>query len=281
MKTLSPALAAHLKAELSTLARLVKISCRDGTVLGFTDHDRPLVVDGVTYFADSAFQASAMQSRQGLATDNMDIAGILNNDALNETDIAAGKYDHARIDVYLCNWADLSQGVMQLRRGWIGEVVIKGSEYQAELRGLHDLLQRPVGSTFTPECRHRLGDSKCTVNISSYTVAGSVTSALDNGRFYDSARSEGDGYFDYGLLTWTGGANAGRAIEVKSYAGNLFTLWLPQAQIIVPGDAYTVYRGCDKRYETCRTVFSNLAHFGGFPHLPGVDRILNYPDPRV
>jgi len=281
MKTLSPALASHLKAELSTLARLIKITRTDSVVLGFTDHDRDLVVDGVTYLADSAFQASAMQARQGLSTDNLDIAGILNSAAISDTDIADGKYDHARVDVYLCNWADLSQGVMQLRRGWMGELVVKGNEYQAELRGLHDLLQRPVGSTFTPECRHVLGDSRCAVSLASHTVTGTVTSVLDSGRFYDSARTESDTTFAYGLLTWTSGANTGKAVEVKSYADKLFTLWLPQTQSIATGDGYSVYRGCDKRYETCRTIFSNLANFGGFPHLPGVDRMLNYPDPRV
>jgi uncharacterized phage protein (TIGR02218 family) len=281
MKTLSPALEAHLAGELATLATLIKISRRDNMVLGFTSHDQDLAVDGVTYKADSAFEASALEARQGLSTDNLEIAGILDGSALDGDAVRRGLYDHARIDVYLCNWADLSQGVMQLRRGWLGEVTLKGSEYQAEVRGLHDLLQRPIGASFTPECRHQLGDNRCTVNLAGYTVSGSATSVLDAARFYDSSRSEADGYFDSGLVTWTSGPNAGLSMEVKRFADKLFTLWLPMPQAITAGHAFTAIAGCDKRYATCRTKFSNLVNFGGFPHLPGVDRILNYPDARA
>ncbi|MBI3419253.1 MAG: DUF2163 domain-containing protein, partial [Proteobacteria bacterium] len=163
MKTLSPELQAHLQQELSTTAILIKITRRDGEILGFTSFDADLMVGGVTYKADAAFQASALESRNALSTDNLSIAGLIDDAAVSDTDILAGRYDHARVDVYLCNWADLTQGLMQLRRGWLGEVTLKGGQYQAELRGLHDLLQRPVGDIFTPTCRHDLGDAQCGV----------------------------------------------------------------------------------------------------------------------
>ena len=281
MKTASPALQAHLEAELSTLATMVKLTRKDGVVMGFTSHDRDLVLSGVTYKAQGGFSASALESRQGLSTDNLEIAGVIGADGLAESDLRAGVYDHARLDVYLCNWADLSQGTMQLRRGWIGEVQLKGGQYLAEVRGLHDLLQRPIGSTFTPECRHQLGDARCGLSLAALTVTGSVTLVSDASLFYDSARSEADATFAYGLLTWLSGANAGLSMEVKSFAGQRFTLWLPMPHDIAEGDQYQVTRGCDHRYETCRSVFGNLLNFGGFPHLPGVDRILNYPDARA
>lgn len=281
MKSCSPSLETHLAGELATLATLVKITRRDAVVLGFTTHDRPLVVDGVTYMADSAFQASALESRAGLATGNMDIAGVVDSGAITAGDIAAGRYDHARVDVYMCNWSDLTQGALQLRRGWLGEVKLSGGGYVAELRGLHDLLQRPIGSTFTPECRHRLGDARCGVALGGFTATGSAGIVLDAARFYDAGRSEADGWFDGGLLTWTSGPNAGLSMEVKRFSDQMFTLWLPMPDLIVGGHGYSVIAGCDRRYETCRVKFSNLANFGGFPHLPGVDRILNYPDARA
>lgn len=36
-------------------------------------------------------------------------------------------------------------------------------------------------------------------------------------------------------------------------------------------------RYCDKRFETCRDVFSNSMRFRGFPHMPGNDFILSGP----
>jgi len=36
--------------------------------------------------------------------------------------------------------------------------------------------------------------------------------------------------------------------------------------------------GCDKRFDTCRLKFDNLANFQGFPDLPGDDWVIAYPD---
>ena len=44
MKTLSPALAAHMDGEVTTLATCWKLKRRDGVILGFTDHDTDVVV---------------------------------------------------------------------------------------------------------------------------------------------------------------------------------------------------------------------------------------------
>ncbi|MEJ0062410.1 MAG: DUF2163 domain-containing protein [Alphaproteobacteria bacterium] len=279
MKTLSPALQEHLAGELATLSYLVKITRRDGTVRGFTNHDRDIVLDGVTYKADGAFSPSAIASTSKLAADNLEIGGITGND-ITAADLAAGRYDHARADVYVCNWADLGQGALQLRRGWLGEVTLAGERYTAELRGLHDLLPREFGDYYTAECRHDLGDVHCAVALAPLTVTGAVTTVIDTANFLDASRAEADGLFDHGKLQWTTGANSGLAVEVKKWDATLsqFVLWLPLPNPIAVGDAYTVYAGCDKRLATCKDKFGNLANFGGFPHMPGVDKILQYPD---
>lgn len=278
MKPISPQLQSHLSGELTTLAQLVKITRRDGVVKGFTTHDRDLAIDGVIYKADGALTPSDNESRAGLAVDNLDITGMLSSAEITDADLASGLYDFARADVYVCNWADLSQGVVYLRRGWFGQVTITGSCYVAEVRGLHDLLQRPVGDYYTPECRFDLGDESCGKAIEA--VTGSVTAVFDNANFSDAAQSGSDGVYNYGKLTWASGANAGQSIEVKTWNADQkqFTLWLPAAHAINVGDEYSVAAGCDKRFSTCKTKFANATNFGGFPHVPGVGNILKYPD---
>lgn len=279
MKPLSTSLAAHLSGEVTTLAYLVKITRADAVVKGFTTHDQNIVIGGVTYKADGALTPSAIQSQAGLNTDNLDITGILNSSDITDADIAAGRYDHARVDVYACNWADTTQGTLQLRRGWLGQVAREGAHYTAELRGLHDLLQRPVGATYTPECRFDLGDSRCGINLTARTGTGSVTSPIDAATFTDTAQSASTGFYNYGKLTWTSGSNAGMAMEVKNWdlPSQTFTLWLPMPAVPQSGDAYAVTQGCDKRFTTCSGNFGNAANFGGFPYVPGVGNILKYP----
>lgn len=282
MKSISNALQSHLNSETTTLATLVKVTRADGVVKGFTTWDRNLMVDGILYKADGAMTPSALQSTAGLATDNLDITGILNSSDITASDIENGLYDHARVDMYVCNWADLTQGTLQLRRGWIGTLSLSGDHYVAELRGLHDLLQRPIGSYYTPECRYDLGDNHCSKSLTGLTVTGAVSVATDQATFSDFTRSESDGYFNYGKLTWTSGANSGLSIEVKNYdgAGLVFNLWLPMPYAIGVGDTYSLYPGCDKRFATCRDKFANAVNFGGFPYLPGVGNILKYPNGR-
>lgn len=282
MKAMTAELQAHLDGELTTLAYLVKVTRADGVVMGFASCDQDVTLGGVTYRADGAFAPSAVQSTSGMATDNLELVGILSSGAISDSDIAAGLYDHARVDVFMCNWADTSQGALQLRRGWIGEVTRAGDSHAAELRGMHDILQRPVGAICAPECRHDLGDALCGVALAPLTVTGSVTGVVDGMTFMDSSRTEDSGWFAYGKLTWMSGANAGVSCDVKSWdlGAQTFVLRLPLAHMPEAGDAYSAAAGCDKRFTTCKAKFANGANFGGFPHVPGVGNLLKYPDAR-
>jgi uncharacterized phage protein (TIGR02218 family) len=280
MKTISTALTAHLGGETTTLAQLIKITRRDGVIKTLTDHDQDLVVDGLTYRADGAFDFTSLTTDSDLEAEADPVSGLLDSSQISEADLRAGRYDQARIDVYLCNWADPMQGVLQLRRGWLGEVTLRDGQYQASLRSLHDLLEREVGDVYTPECRYDFGDSRCSVVLAGYTVTGTVSLPINETQFADSSRAEPDGVFAYGKLTWTSGANQGLAADVRSWeaASQTLSLWLPAPNPISLGDSYQLQRGCDKRFSTCSGVFNNAVNFGGFPHLPGINKILQYPD---
>jgi uncharacterized phage protein (TIGR02218 family) len=89
-----------------------------------------------------------------------------------------------------------------------------------------------------------------------------------------------DGWFAAGKLTFTGGANAGEAMEVKRHHSDgesvSLALWQAFAEPIALGDTFVVTAGCDKRFDTCRARFDNALNFRGFPHIPGNDFILRY-----
>jgi uncharacterized phage protein (TIGR02218 family) len=84
-----------------------------------------------------------------------------------------------------------------------------------------------------------------------------------------------DGWFTRGVLTWTGGANAGARSEVEAHraavsAAALELLTAPPSAI-APEDTFSVDAGCDKRWTTCKAKFANTANFRGFPMIPGDD----------
>lgn len=279
MKTIPTLLAAHLAGEVTTLATCWKLKRRDGVELGFTNHDRDLVVSGLTYQAKSGFTPSAISSSSGLSVDNLDLEGLLDAGSITEADIMAGKYDFAEIEIFMVNHADLSQGLLALRKGWMGEVSVQNGIFIAEMRGLAQKLAQNIGELFSPSCRASLGDSRCKVNMTLQTHTGTVTTATGRQEFKDSARSEASGIFSGGSVTFTSGANNGLSMEVKEYiyqsgSGGRIILAMPMPYAISVNDQYSMNKGCDKTLATCKARFDNVANFRGEPHVPGMDRMM-------
>jgi uncharacterized phage protein (TIGR02218 family) len=272
MKSLSPSLQAHLDSGTTTLCWCWKIVRRDGLILGFTDHDTPLSFAGTAYEAATGFTASEVQSGLGLAVDNLTVAGALSSQSLNETDLAAGLFDNADVEIWRVNWAAPDQRVM-LRKGSLGEVKRGKSGFSAEVRGLAHALNQPAGRVFAHGCDADLGDARCGVTLT--PVTGTVASAADARRITATGLGAyASGWFTGGKLSFTSGTNTGRAMEVKRHAGAALELWQAMSEPIVPGDAFSVTPGCDKQFATCKTKFANAAAFRGFPYMPGNDAAL-------
>jgi uncharacterized phage protein (TIGR02218 family) len=276
VKTLPDGMQAHLDSGATTLCWCWQLARGDGVVLGFTDHDRPLAFGDVTFEAVSGFTASEVQSSLGLSVDNLELAGALSSAAIREDDLAAGLYDNAAIRLWRVNWADVAQRVL-MRAGTLGAVTRAGGAFHAELRGLAQQLNQPVGRAFGRLCDADLGDARCGVAIT--PAMGVVLAASDARRFTaDGLTAFDEEEFTGGKLTFTSGANAGRAMEVKRH-GNSIALWQAMSAPIASGDGFTITPGCDKTYATCRGRFGNAVNFRGFPHMPGNDAVIGGPSP--
>lgn len=83
-----------------------------------------------------------------------------------------------------------------------------------------------------------------------------------------------DGAYDFGVVTFTGGANAGLSFEIRESSGGRLQLFERPPHPVEIGDAIEVVPGCDKRPETCRERYANLLNFRGEPFLPGSDALL-------
>jgi len=277
MKTLTPQLAGHIDETVTSLATCWRLARRDGVVLGFTTHDRTLTIDGLPYRAASGFTPTAIASSNALNVDNLEVEGVLSSAAISNADLRAGRFDFARIDIFMVNWAAPDDGKLSLRSGWLGEVTARDGRFSAEVRGLMQPLQQTIGAAFSPECRADLGDLDCRVALASFTVTGAVTATTSADSFSDSARTEPDGWFDYGLLTWLSEPNAGLEMEIKTQTGPLMTLFQAMPLAIQIGDGYNVTAGCDRRFATCKTKFANGINFRGEPFVPGRDALFAYP----
>lgn len=285
MRSLPTDFESHLKSGTTTLCNCWKLSRNDGTIKGFTDHDNNFEFDGVLYEAASGFVGSEAVSRVGLSVDNMEIHSALSSSALKETDLANGLYDNAEIEVYLVNWANPSQRVLQ-RVGNVGEVKRGSLSFMAEVRGLAHNLQQPQGRIFQQTCDAEIGDDRCTVNLD--TTAFSITSSVANiqtGQSFTSIDlgSYSSNWFNGGKVEWLTGANAGTKSEVKGHlkqseAISVVSIWQQLGSPMQVGDQFKITAGCDKTFGTCKSKFSNQNNFRGFPHIPGNDFIIKSPN---
>lgn len=277
-RSISVALKNHLASDVTTLAMLWKVIRRDGQVFGFTDHDADLTVDGVLYAAATGFNASAVSTSAAFNVDNLDVDGIFSAAAITEADILSGVWDNAEVLVFLCNWADLTQGVMKLRRGWLGQAKTGRGTFTTELRGLMQRVQQNVGEVYSPNCRADLGDTRCKVVLTPFTFTATVTTAVTRRTFNASSLTQADNYFAFGQMTWTSGANNGLAMEIKSSlsSGGAIALQLPMPFDIVVGDTFSIVTGCDRTLATCRDKFANVLNYRGEPYLPGIDQVMLY-----
>jgi uncharacterized phage protein (TIGR02218 family) len=283
MRTIPPVLQTKLDAGATTLCRCYVLRRADGVTLGFTDHDEDIDIAGTLCRAGTGLSASEVSTRLGMAVDGAEVTGALSDDALTEDDLAAGRYDGASVETWLVDWSEPALRVL-LSKDTLGEVRRESRAFSAELRSAMARLNMETGRLYTATCAADLGDARCTVALASPALTGSGVVGVLQGVSAFTASGLGayaDGWFTAGKLTFTGGANDGHAVEVKSHrVGGVIAiaLWQAAPQPIAPGDTFTISAGCDKRFTTCRDRFGNVTNFRGFPHIPGNDFVMRYPN---
>lgn len=266
----------------TTLARAWAVTRRDGVTLGFTDHDRVLEFDGITFAPDAGLSSRAQMGTTGLAVDNSEVQGALSSAAISEADIEAGRYDGAEVRLWQVDWRDVT--TRQLRfRGSLGEIRRGEGAFHAELRGLTERLNQPRGRVFQRSCSAVLGDAACGFDLTQPGYAVDVVAGVNDGQTFafPGLDAQAAGWFAQGRLRVLDGAARGLEGIVKEdrLTGSLreVLLWAPLRAVVAPGDRLRLIAGCDRRAETCRVKFDNLLNFQGFPFLPGEDWLLVGP----
>ena len=279
----SEAFLEHAASGLTTLCRAWAIARPDGQSFGFTDHDRDLSFDGLTFRADTGLSAAALAQSTGLSVDNTEALGALSDASVREDEIEAGRFDGADVRAWVVNWADQDVRWLQFR-GTIGEIRRSGGAFQAELRGLTEALNRPLGRIYQKPCTAVLGDAQCrfALDTPGYSHEGWPDRVTDGRVFeWDALPGFEAGWFQRGRLDVLDGGGAGLWGAIKSDrledGVRRIELWEPIRHALDASALLRLTAGCDKRLETCRLKFNNILNFQGFPDLPNEDWVMAYP----
>lgn len=265
-------------------AQIWTITRTDDVVFRFTSLDRDLEYLGQAYQACGSLVPSASENVAELdSAGSMDLTGMVGGDAdigwINSWDLYSGKFDGARVEAWLVPWA--GEGVPQkLLGGTFSPVELTEVGFRTEISGDGDRLkQTPLVQTLQPGCRWKFGDPvTCGKDLAPLTVTGTVDDGAGVREFVDAARAEAAGYFKFGRVTFTSGANTGIPAEIKEHtAGGNFQLWPRLPFAIAAGVTYEMTPGCtnlkaaDGGCDGC-TAWGQLSRYGGFDKVPGRDK---------
>ena len=279
------ALQANLDSATPSVTRCIRIQKKDGTALGVTMWDTPVVYDHgdgwgeIEYSAQAGVDASDIMSDIGYSVSNAEgrILAATNNDGLTPEAVEAGELDDAEWTCFLLDPMNPSPGSAAiLDAGDIGEVrVERGLVIIPELLSYMMRLQQPVGHVFQRPCRAIFGtppDSQtgCGVNAEALWAAGQVVSVgAESDRTFTG---EFDGWFP-GRLEFLTGPNVGKRYAIESVSGATLSLADTTPYLIGPGDLYRHRPDCTKLpngTQGCK-FWGNYLNYKGEDNIPSGD----------
>lgn len=274
-RSLSPTFQSHLQGSLTTLAHVLLITLRNGRQIGFTTHDRPLIINGLTYSPNNSMIPTAAQTTLEAVGSNAEVTGYFSTDAITEIELMSGALDGALYTLALVNWQSPSLNSADciiLGSGKLGKLTADDQTYRVEALSLTEILKEDKQPRITTVCTAEFGDGRCNASLAAHTFNATV---VDGDRYGVtlSDLTQANGWFDNGLLVL--GASQFR---IKSWFDNRVEFTVPLFSALASGTVVQVISGCDKLAYTCRSKFSNIINYRGFPHLPNKDDSVRGPD---
>lgn len=276
MKSATPELLALLNSQTQfSMADLLTITLKSGTVLRYTSADIPLVWGGQT-FVPFRFKRGKTRVVIGVEVDSLDLTLYVGVDDLIGSVpyprfAQNGGFDGASVKLekaFLTDWAAPIIGALWMFSGRVSDLTPSRTEIKLGVKSDLELLniQMPR-NLYQPRCGYTLYDTGCGVSKAAFKVTAAVTSQSTRSNILCNV-SNPAGWFAGGLLLFTSGPNAGVTRTIKSSAPGVLEVALPLPVAPNPGDGVDVWPGCDKTQATCTAKFNNKARFRGFPFVP-------------
>ena len=263
--------------EVATTALALRLDRADGVALGLTSHDRALTIGGLRHAPHPGLTVSTIRHSGTLEPGGLDIMGGLSSAAISDADLAAGRWNGARITLTRVDWREPDTAATLLFTGHFGAVQMADGRYTVEVLEARPILAEAARIPYAaPGCRARFCDVACGLNAARFTVAAEV-SAMDGAAVTLTLPTARLPDFVGGRLRWLEGAMRGLWVDVVAVEAGALILANPPILPIATPVRVQLIEGCDHRLSTCATRFANAINFRGEPHLPGMDLLTRYP----
>ncbi len=282
---------AELPTSSLTLARCCKLQLRDGTEIGFTDHDRNIEVGlgsdlygPVVYQADEGMIVGDIDLALGLHADNTEIA-LPFGGITRLRHLVGRRLNHATVYLFDVDHSDPTPVAMEVMKGQVSDARAEGPLARLEVRSQSDYWNQVVGEVMGPRCSADFGDARCKKEVPPVLA---IVTAVESTQRFSVNLVRADNFFRYGTALFTSGDLAGVwSEEVYKYEGATGTVELVASLPDAPqvGDELQLSVGCsrlkvhdDPSIQTCAT-YDNVPNFRGYDRVPGSDIYFRMPIP--
>ncbi|MGL4881268.1 MAG: DUF2163 domain-containing protein [Waterburya sp.] len=241
--------------------------------LGFTDHDKPITYQGVTYvpyYGGSASDYSYGSSGEA-ASNEIEFAIAVSG--IREIDLISGLYQGAEVITYYYDWGNQAV-VFEDPPGYFGKVTLNDSRHGAykfkiELKSALALMDQKESVIIGSFCTKEFGSSDCGVNLLSRGLVDTttITAITDNKKIVINS-TRGDNY--YGQVEFMKSGIV-YSVGVASYKSSTKTLelWTSiSASGLAVGDTIKAIARCDRTSTDCKKFQGHLLNFGGYENIP-------------
>lgn len=285
-------------------------------VVAFTSNTRDMTLpghSGVTFKASPSATPTLVEQALDEPT-NMEITAIYNSDSFDQTEVLAGKWNFAEIEVFSTCWDNVNLGELLHFRGNLGEFKDYQTYFTAEARGLISRLSQDVDFVTQRSCRalkltefHDVDlpaeDRICKHSATTVVINGNTYNVVYTGILAAQAAgvgseylvfnhqaspsagelptgANGDRLFVNGKIKGTSGANNGvsREIAYTDVIAMEFRIGLKRTFPfpVESGDTFTLKAGCNGTIEDC-IKWGNVINRRAEDYVPTLESITRLP----
>lgn len=236
-----------------------------GTHYRYTSYYQSQVIGGVSYPAETLERGGDQAIDDSLAGRSCDITLPASNAfATALKTIKDMRLTSVTVAKYFSDDLTESEAVFS---GDLKEVRFEGGFCKMKFDSVSMALDTDIPKVIVQSaCNHTLFDAVCGLNSDLYK---DVVTPTVSGKTLTSATFGGhaDGYYKGGRVYYPA---RDEYRFITAHSGNVITLHYVFSGLTT-GETVHAWPGCDKKPETCDSVFSNIAQFVGFPYTPRKD----------
>jgi uncharacterized phage protein (TIGR02218 family) len=259
------------------MADLYTITLVGGSVLRYSAAPTALTANGYTFALGPKFERSKTKVVIGTQVDELEV--MLYPEATDLIGGASfleaawqGQLDGALLQLeraFMPTYGDTSPGTVILFAGRISDIDCTRTGIDIRCRSHLELLNIQMPRRlWQSSCTHVFGDAMCQFDRSALQATFAAGPGSTQVQIATSVSPSPANLYALGTITGVTGANAGSSRTIASMEGGWAYVKLAFLSPVLIGDEFQLLPGCDRTLATCKNVFNNTTHFGGFPYIP-------------